>query len=245
MSLADGPAGFDRYATNYHDELNRGLTLAGEDADYFAHARVAWLTGRLGQLGVRPATVLDFGCGTGSTVPLLLGIAGVESVVGTDASAASLAVARDSHPGPEATFQPLDAPIERPVDLAYCNGVFHHIPPAERPGALRYVRGALRPGGLFALWENNPWNPGTRMIMNRIPFDRDAETLSYLTARRLLRESGFDVIRTDFAFIFPNALPRPASGRATRGSPAARRPVHGARSPVALGGVTAGIAVPG
>ena len=25
----------------------------------------------------------------------------------------------------------------------------------------RFVR-ALRPGGLFALWENNPWNPGTR-----------------------------------------------------------------------------------
>jgi len=22
---------------------------------------------------------------------------------------------------------------------------------------------ALRPGGLFALWENNAWNPGTRL----------------------------------------------------------------------------------
>jgi len=45
------------------------------------------------------------------------------------------------------------------MDLAYCNGVFHHIAPDARPEALAMIRDALKPGGLFAFWENNAWNP--------------------------------------------------------------------------------------
>jgi SAM-dependent methyltransferase len=92
------------------------------------------------------------------------------------------------------------------VDLAFCNGVFHHIPPKDRAEAVRYVSGCLRPGGLFSFWENNPWNPGTRYVMSRIPFDRDAMTLTPPEARRLLREGGFEIIRTHFLFIFPRFL---------------------------------------
>ena len=64
--------------------------------------------------------------------------------------------------------------------------------------AIDYVLRSLRPGGLFAFWENNPWNPGTRYVMSRIPFDRDAITLSPLEARQLLRVGGFEILRTDF-----------------------------------------------
>jgi hypothetical protein len=46
---------------------------------------------------------------------------------------------------------------------------------------------ALRPGGLFALCKNNPWNPRKRLVMRSIPFDRDAAPLSHRMARRLLR----------------------------------------------------------
>jgi hypothetical protein len=52
---------------------------------------------------------------------------------------------------------------------------------------------SLRPGGLFAPWENNPWNPNTRYVMSRIPFDRDATTLSPPKAVGLLRQNGFQV----------------------------------------------------
>jgi hypothetical protein len=64
----------------------------------------------------------------------------------------------------------------------------------------------LKPGGWFCFWENNPWNPGTRIVMSRIPFDRDAVTLSAPQASRLLRAAGFTVVTTDFLFIFPNFL---------------------------------------
>ena len=90
--------------------------------------------------------------------------------------------------------------------MAYCNGVFHHIDPTDRPAAVRYVWKALRPGGVFAFWENSPWNPGTRLVMRRIPFDRDAVLLAAPAARRLLEGNGFEVVRTDFTFVFPNFL---------------------------------------
>jgi len=88
----------------------------------------------------------------------------------------------------------------------FSNGTFHHIPPAERPGALAFIHRNLKPGGLFALWENNPWNPGTRWIMSRIEFDRDAITLSPPYARAMLRGNGFDVLESTSCFFFPAAL---------------------------------------
>jgi hypothetical protein len=84
--------------------------------------------------------------------------------------------------------------------------VFHHIPLAERADAARTVWRALRPSGWFAFWENNPWNPGTQVVMKRCPFDRDAQTLSPPRARALLGTAGFEVVRTDFLFMFPRAL---------------------------------------
>jgi SAM-dependent methyltransferase len=92
------------------------------------------------------------------------------------------------------------------VDLVFSNGTFHHIPLDQRDGALAFIRSHLQPGGLLALWENNPWNPGTRWIMSRIPFDRDAITLPPPYARALLGRNGFDVLETTFYFVFPAFL---------------------------------------
>jgi SAM-dependent methyltransferase len=97
-------------------------------------------------------------------------------------------------------------PAAGEIDLVFCNGVFHHIPLDQRGRAMRYIFDSLRPGGIFAFWENNPWNPGTRYVMSRIPFDRDAITLSPPAARRLARASGLEVMMTRFLFYFPKSL---------------------------------------
>lgn len=203
------PAAFDRVARDYEAALNRGLALTGESRDYFARQRIQFLQECLERVGARPRAVMDYGCGTGDTVPLLGALPGVERVVGVDVSEESLAVARERHTGEGRRFRlPSDLPAhpDEPFDLAYTNGVFHHIEPADRPAVLRWIAERLGPGGWLAFWENNPWNPGTRWIMRRVPFDADAQPLSAAAASRLLREAGFTVIRTDFLFIFPRLL---------------------------------------
>ncbi len=206
MSASSG-AQFDAYSENYEEALQRGLSISGESAAYFARGRVAWLARRLAALRFQPESVLDFGCGTGITAPYLLELLGAKQLVGVDVSPGSLAVARRDCSSDRIRFFPtheLD-PAAR-FDLVYCNGVFHHVPLAERREAVAYIRRALRPGGLLALWENNPWSPGARYVMARIPFDRDAEMISARGARRLLRAGGLVAVRTDYLFIFPRVL---------------------------------------
>jgi SAM-dependent methyltransferase len=198
---------FDKYAADYELALAEGLSISGEDKNYFAQGRIAWLASCVRQLVEEPRFALDFGCGTGSATSNLFDLLGVESVIGLDVSAKSLDVARRTYGSERAQFLLFNQyqPSEQ-IDLAFCNGVFHHIPLSGRAAAVDYIYRSLRPGGLFALWENNPWNPGTRFVMSRIPFDRDAITLTAPETRRLLRGSGFKILRTDFLFIFPRML---------------------------------------
>jgi SAM-dependent methyltransferase len=212
-------AEFDEYAGDYDSALNQGLSLSGESREYFAEQRVRWLAERLRSLGVEPVRVLDYGCGTGGTSPRLLEQLHARMVVGVDASRDSLDVARKMHTDPRLQFKTIGGlEPSGAFEVAYCNGVFHHVEPEHRLDALGYVHRSLSEGGYFGLWENNPWNPGTRLVMRRIPFDRDAKLLSPPNARELLTRAGFDVLRTDFLFLFPRALSalRPLEARLAR-----------------------------
>lgn len=210
---------FDAYAAEYDVALAQGIRLSGEDKNYFAKGRIAWLAHCLAELGEIPRTAMDFGCGTGSSLPLLSKEFALEWLLGVDPSVESLAIAERDHGGDRIAFaRAVEFDRGKQIDLAFCNGVFHHIPPDDRGAAVNSIFSSLRRGGLFAFWENNPWNPGTRYIMTRIPFDRDARTLALPEAMRLLREGGFEVVRTDFLFFFPKLLSwlRPLEPRLTR-----------------------------
>ena len=179
--------------------------MSGESSEYFARGRIEFLAAALAKLQVTPARVMDYGCGTGIAAPLLRDLLHCPLIVGVDVSEKSLEVARRREPWAE--FQlPQDGASPSSFDVVYCNGVFHHIPPPVRPEALSFIHDSLKPGGVFSLWENNPWNPGTQIVMRRIPFDRDAIKISAPHARKLLEAAGFEVLSIDFLFVFPRLL---------------------------------------
>jgi SAM-dependent methyltransferase len=199
---------FDAFAEDYDAALNKGLSVSGEDKNYFARGRLLWLRGRLGKLGFPVKSAMDFGCGTGSATPFFLEtFPETQRFIGTDISDKSLSVARRHHADPRVSFHLMDdyAP-SRDLDLVFCNGVFHHIPLDQRDPCAKYIHDSLRPAGLFAMFENNPWNPGTRYVMSKIPFDKDAVTLSPPESKRLLRRAGFTILRQDSLFYFPRLL---------------------------------------
>jgi SAM-dependent methyltransferase len=202
VDLAD----FDTYAAEYDHALEIGLRYSGESSAYFVHGRLLALADRLRELGERPRVMLDFGCGTGGSTALLNELVGAERAIGVDVSTRSLSIASAREVRDEVEFHSATRPVVEEIDCAYCNGVFHHIRPGKRDQAIAYVFSALRPGGLFALCENNPWNPGTRLVMRSIPFDRGAMPLRAHETRRLLRNGGFEVLCTDFLFLFPQVL---------------------------------------
>jgi SAM-dependent methyltransferase len=197
---------FDAYAQQYESALNEGLGVSGEGPEYFAEKRIHWTAQVLKECS-SINSVLDFGCGVGIATPLISKSFSPEKICGFDPSTEAIRRAKIEFAGDGINFTATSKAIPtEQFDLAYCNGVFHHILPANRDLAFETVFRSLKAGGWFAFWENNPWNPGTRYVMSKIPFDRDAVVISPIQARALLKQAGFRIVRSDAWFLFPRSL---------------------------------------
>lgn len=125
-----------------------------------------------------------------------------------DVSSSMLDRARREVRVPGVVFEELSSVLSSgwSCDLIYAANVLHHVPLAERRRLMEGLRRLLLPGGLLAVFENNPWNPGARAVMARVPFDDDAVPISPPACRRLVEESGLRCIRRGSMFYFPRWL---------------------------------------
>ena len=190
---------------SYDDQLNRGLSISGNDKAYFAKARVHLLTG-LWRGTSAPKRVLDFGAGDGSTLEILREAFPAAHLVAAepspDARRAALQRATDAgadiiDPGTLGEFEPFD--------LIYLNGVVHHVLERERRTMLAWLASLCSPIGQIVVFENNPWNPGARLVMRRIPFDKGVEMVYPKTLREAFSKAGFTVIESGSLFFFPRS----------------------------------------
>jgi SAM-dependent methyltransferase len=199
----DKKSEFDEFAYRYEQTMAQACAVSGETPDFYAVKRSEWLKRRLHRC-LPFETALDFGCGTGGSLRYLCDILGCKSVIGLDPSIQSLRVAQDRCSGYDVRLMtPGEFTPSGNIPFAFCNGVFHHIPPAERLEALALIHASLTVGGMFAFWENNPWNPAVLYSMSLNEFDRNAQTISPWSAIGLLKASGFHVQFVDFCFFFP------------------------------------------
>jgi predicted TPR repeat methyltransferase len=196
---------FDRYAQRYGEVLEKSLKATGENQEYFAKRRVEITRDLLREDQASISKVVDFGCGLGTSASHLMQHLKPESIVGLDVSRQTLKEAVARNASASVSFAHVED-FTGSADLVFCNGVFHHIAPMERGRALEIIGKMLGIGSHFAFWENNPLNPGTRYVMSRCEFDRDAVVISPGEARTLLEASGFEIVRSSSAFFFPRSL---------------------------------------
>jgi len=97
-------------------------------------------------------------------------------------------------------------------DLITALCVYHHVPVAVRPALTAEIRRLLRPNGIFAIIEHNPWNPVTRLIVSRTPVDADAILLRASETRALLRGAGLSIDRETYFLYFPERVYQVAAG---------------------------------
>ncbi len=200
-----GQAGFEAYRDSYADVVNRAVSFAGQDLDHYTEIKAGELLRLCRACLGDPAglSALDLGCGVGLTDRFLLGRFG--RLQGVDREQGLVDRARESNPGAAyAVYDGVDLPFgDGAFDLVFAINVFHHVPPAERPGLLREMGRVTAPGGLVAVFEHNPLNPGTRMVVRRVPFDRDAVLLRSGPLRRLMRAAGLRPVRVRYIVFFP------------------------------------------
>jgi len=192
---------FELSREEYEKQLMRGVSLSGQNRDYFIRWRIK-ITKSL--LKEEPKRILDFGCGEGASFPFLKDAFFGAEYEGFEPSNCLIESAKKIYQQMGAKFcTAWDEITKDGFDLIYTNGVFHHIKPEERIETLIKIRKVMSQKGTIALWENNPWHLGTRLVMRRIPFDRDAQTISPPEAKHLVRSAGFEVTRLISAFHFP------------------------------------------
>ena len=194
---------FDEFANRYQEILDANLAIAGETGVAFTRRRMAYLRR---WLPILPVRVMDFGCGIGLAIPLLLDAFPGCQVVGVDVSPESVRLARERCRDERVRVSLTSELDVGDFDLVYTSGVFHHIPPGERADAMERIRSALRPGGVAAVSEHNPWNPATRYLVRTCPFDADARLLRPRETTRLLEAAGLEILRRDFVSFFPGWL---------------------------------------
>ncbi|MGP8216686.1 MAG: class I SAM-dependent methyltransferase [Bacteroidia bacterium] len=198
---------FDKSA-EYDEMLNKGISLSGEDKFFFIHGRFADLIKNLPP-AMKIEKLVDFGCGIGDATLLMKKYFPEASITGSDTAGEAIkyAIEKNSDGGTIRYIEIKDFKFKNEFDLCFVNGVFHHIEPASRAKTLKIIYESLKPGGILALFENNPFNFGTRMVMRRIPFDKDAIMLYPAETRKLLINAGFKVHKSArFLFYFPNML---------------------------------------
>jgi SAM-dependent methyltransferase len=196
---------FNRYAEIYEREVEAATRFARLPTEFFLEVKVAHLLGTLRQKfgDLSQLRVLDVGCGVGLTDQRLK--AYLPHLVGVDVSVKSLEVARVRNPELVYYHSADDKLpfVNGSFDVVFAICVWHHVPPNQWTSFISELSRVIVSDGLLLVYEHNPWNPLTRLVVSRCSFDEDAVLVSAVQAARRVRQSGFGNIVTDYLMFLP------------------------------------------
>ncbi len=212
------------------------VSFSGADHDFFTRAKAEELVRLAGLHLGDPGelTALDVGCGVGLTDRHLAGR--FATLIGTDVSPGVLETAARANPGVRYELAERDRlPFpDGKFDLAFAVCVVQVLPPAERPRFVAELARVTRPGGLVVVFEHNPLNPLTRLVVRRCEFGEDAKMLRMAEAERLLDEKRRGARRSRLHAPLPVAAQARPRRRASPSPASAGRPVLRRRPPPAV-----------
>ena len=211
---------FDSYATGYAAGMDNSVkALMGASADDFLAVKLGWLLRAFPELGVSnrrenlTIRLLDYGCGTAALLRLIARRGLRLGLAGCDISDAMLAEGAGTWPRDIAALPELvkqdgarvDFPDAR-FDFIIISAVLHHVPPKERGPVYAELNRVLRPGGCVVVFEHNPLNPVTRLVVARTPIDRNAILLRASEVVNGLCDAGFATPNTSYLMFAPPRL---------------------------------------
>jgi SAM-dependent methyltransferase len=204
---------FDQVARDYEKIHNRSLPPGVHSADFISQ-RVATVTRWLSDgYDGKEFFYLDFGCGNGRMLKSLLKSEAAKPLVeqgrlrlfGFDTSVESINEAK-SLMGDDRVCLVSDLnrlPGDVRFDFVISCHVFHHIPPAERAETVAALANRMKPSSRLVIWEHNPFNPITRMLVKMCPFDDDARLLTLNTTKTLFGKNAFRCLEHAYVNVFP------------------------------------------
>jgi ubiquinone/menaquinone biosynthesis C-methylase UbiE len=203
MQSAD--AEFDQYDSNYQSLVEDSMSFSGMSHDYVTRVKADLIASIAKQTfgSLEGKHVLDVGCGVGLTDIFL--VDRPWHVSGTDLSSKSIEQARRRNPKVNYVVGSVDQlPFDDEFfDVCFTICVMHHVPPPQWTSFLCEMRRVLKPGGIALVLEHNPYNPLTRLVVNRCPFDADAVLLSRSTLGQRLKAAKLSPRQTQYFLFTP------------------------------------------
>lgn len=191
---------FDCYTQNYNRLLHQQTGFFSQSEVYFAQYKVKIVREKIPD---EPRRILEFGCGIGGNIPFLREMFPSAEIIGSDVSALSLDIARNSNPGIYFWREGEESVSYESFDLIFIAGVLHHILPSERLAIVKLLYTRLLPGGSLFVFEHNPYNPVTRSIVRDCPYDEGVVLLYPRELAVLLRQGGLEIANRGFSLFFP------------------------------------------
>lgn len=202
--------GFDAYAEGYREAVQRSIDFSGLDHGFFTRRKAECLLDLAHRwLGPLPEVrALDVGCGVGATDTHLVGRLG--ELEGVDMAEAAVRRAAETNSG--VRYRAYDGgrlPYDdERFDLVFAVCVAHHVSPADRARFAGELRRVVRPGGVVAIFEHNPFNPLTRLAVGRCEFDGDAVLLRPGETAGMLTGAGLHPVERRYIVLLPSDRPR-------------------------------------
>jgi ubiquinone/menaquinone biosynthesis C-methylase UbiE len=196
---------FNQYTEGYSKRVDEAVSFSGQGHEFFLEVKAKRLVGIARRHFGRTSdlAVLDVGCGVGLMERFIAPHFG--RIHGVDIAAESIREAKRNAPGVQ--FLECDGSTlpfgDGEFDVAFAVCVLHHVPPAQWEWFVAEMFRVVKPGGLVALFEHNPLNPLTRLVVSRCEFDQDAVLLTAGTAGRLFHGAGLGSIEKRYFLFFP------------------------------------------
>jgi SAM-dependent methyltransferase len=194
---------FDQFAGDYKQILDRTVAASGEDSAYFAEYKARYLSRLLGR--DFSGKVLDFGCGVGLLAGFLKRYLQAAQLHGFDVSCDSIRRV-DSVLTEQGLFTSEFDQLTHDYDAIIVANVMHHIAPDQRQATVQELTRRLKTHGRLVIFEHNPANPLTRLVVERCPFDKDAILLSPPETRDYFRRARLRIVRNSYIVFMPRAL---------------------------------------
>ncbi len=193
---------FDEYTDNYNELLREGTKFFSTSEEYFAKYKIDLLAKKIESPVKR---ILEYGCGIGRNVKYLQKAFPSAEIVGTDISAASLAIASGENPDHhfELEVDDLDLGV---FDLIFVAGVYHHILPSERLAITKLLKTRISKTGSLCIFEHNPFNPVTRKIVGNCQYDADAVLLKPAELKSLIQNAELKFCAKAYCLFIPPKL---------------------------------------
>ena len=191
---------FDNYADNYKDYIAKSFGNIENNLNYY-HIKKSEILKK--ELDNQPKKILDFGCGVGTMLRLLIERFNESTFYAYDESKKSMDYIKKNFP----KINCLDSlETDEKFDLIFLSNVVHHVKPTNRDTLFKNIYNLLNPNGVMFIFEHNPYNPVTLKMVANCEFDADAELIKKNDLIKLCKKYNFKIVKSGYIHFFPSKL---------------------------------------